>query len=266
MFKERLILAIPSGPQVPGQPRHSEGSRLAVPTHSFLRNGIGWDYILDGYFSYVEGDPMEIAEFRGADIPKVVAENRAHVGIVGLDHVLNLPDEDLEHIEILRKLGYGKCEFRLGVPKDLGYSKDSKLEDVAGLRVATALPVVAMRKFQERRVSVTIVPMDGHVENAYRYKMADAIVDITQSGGTMDRNGLTPAESLESFEAVLIGNKYPLIGRERIKNKLLTSVDRALRNPSTWMIQETPTTNTNSISTNGHIQVIEEQSHQSAVI
>lgn len=236
---ERLILAIPAGPQIPGQPRHSEGSRLALPTHSFLQKGIGLDYTLGRqYFAYVEGQPIEIAEFRGADIPRIVAEGGAHAGIVGLDHVLNLYEDELEHVEILRKLGYGLCTFNLGVPEGMGYTEDSTIEDVANLRVATALPVLAQKIFRERRVPVRIVPMEGHVENAIRYSIADVIVDITESGNTMRGNGLIPTlEPLRAFEAVVIANmdKVQVTGKHKAITNLLTRVDKALRSDN-WKI------------------------------
>jgi ATP phosphoribosyltransferase len=247
MAQERLILAIPAGPREQEQPRHSEGSRLAVPTHTFLQKGLGLRYPWGSgqYHSLVRGVPIEIAEFKGPDVPRAVAEGRAHMGIVGLDHVLNQPNDRLAHIVVLRELGYGKCDFRLGVPipKGQGYSPDSpaaraRLEDVIDLRVATALPVLARRIFDERKIGVTIIAMGGHVENAIRYGMADAIVDITESGGTMIRHQIAPAEHLESFQAVFIGNDYPLEGRERIKNNLLTRVDRALKRPGRWISPE----------------------------
>lgn len=243
MAQERLVLSIPAGPEEFEGPRHSTGSKLSVPTHNFLRRGLDLDYSLAGeYYTFVEGQSIELAEFKGSDIPRIVAEGgRVSLGIVGLDHVLNLPSGQLRQIDVLRKLGFGKCEFRLGVPMGRNYpgvdGEDTLLEDVAGLRVATALPVFAQRKFDERRVRVNIVPRDGHVENAIRYHHADVIVDITETGGTMRRNGLMPAESLEQFEAVLIGNKVWLsdTGRERMVNRLLIRVDRALRNPAAWM-------------------------------
>lgn len=288
--RDRLILAVPAGPRVPGQPRHSEGSRLALPTHSFLRFGVGLDYDMppEQYYSDVETSLIQLAEFRGADIPGIVARGNAQVGIVGLDHVLNLPDEEKEHIRVLRELDYGICEFRLGVPIPKGpdgkqiYSPDSpearaRLEDVASLigledpeelSVATALPILAQRIFRTRRVPVTIIPMDGHVENAIRYRMAHAIIDIAESGGTMIRNGIAPAERLESFEAVLISNDCFLdTGREKIKSRLLTRVDRALKNPGSWINPEDNNLllTANGISTNGYApSVIEEQSPQLA--
>lgn len=260
MAQERLILAIPAGPREQEQPRHSEGSRLAAPTHNFLQNGLNLKYPWESgqYHSFVRGVPIEIVEYKGPDVPKAVAEGKAHIGIVGLDHVLNLPDDRLAHIVFLRELGYGKCDFKLGVPIPKGpdgqqiYSPDSpesraRLEDVRGLiglkdeeelKVATALPILARRKFTERGINVNIITMGGHVENAIRYGWADAIIDITESGGTMIRQQIAPAEHLESFQAVWIGNDYPLKGRERINVNLLKRVDRALKRPSKWMSSE----------------------------
>lgn len=243
----KLILAIPGGPQVPGDPRYPEGSRLAIPTHRFLRIGCGYIYsmIEDQSYSEVEGDSVELAEFKDRDIPKVVAEARTRsstvVGIVGMDHVLNLPSRLLWQVEVVRKLGFGTCDFQLGVRQGYG-TENSTLEEVAGLRIATALPILAERIFRQRGIPANIVPMGGHVENAIRYGIADAIVDVTVSGDTMRTNGLIPAERLleEPFQAALIANRDQLsdIGRQRQLNRLLTRVDRALRSPGTWFNPE----------------------------
>lgn len=242
-YTERLILAISAGPEVDEEPRHSNGSKLSVPTHNFLRKGCGLDYSLAGrYYTNVEGQPIEIAEFKGADIPKIVSEARTKlstvVGIVGLDHVLNSPSGQLNQVEIVRKLGFGRCDFQLGVREGYG-SETSTLEDVAGLRIATALPILAQRIFRERGVGVGLVPMDGHVEQAIRYGLADAIIDITITGGTMRRYGLIPAEKPlpEPFVAVLIANRDQFSDsvRQRQINRFVTRyIDKALRNPTTW--------------------------------
>lgn len=286
--REKLILAIPAGPRVIGEsPRHSEGSRLAEPTHRFLHLGVGLDYHMppDQYYSGVERPLIELAEFKGANIPGFVARGIVHLGIVGLDHVLNLPDGDLKRVIIERKLGYGKCEFRLGVPIPENsdgqkiYDSDSQearaeLEDLRSLlhlrneevlRVATALPTLAERIFNSRNIGVIIVPMDGHVENAIRYGMADAIVDIVQSGGTMIRNGIAPAETLESFEAVLISNSYPLRGKERVRNSLLKRVDRALNNPNKWISSNNVGDTLTGVSINGHTTDAVRQSFRQAI-
>ncbi len=253
MIQERLILAIPAGPEEFESPegRHSTGSKLSIPTHNFLRKGLDMDYSLSGgYYALVEDQPIELAEFKGADIPRDIAQGgRVKFGIVGWDHVLNLPAGQRRQVEVVRKLGYGNCEFRLGVPMGQGYpgidGEISVLEDVAGLRVATALPVLAQRKFDERGISVTIVPRNGHVENAIRYHLADAIVDITVTGGTMLKHGIRPAESLEQFEAVLIANRSWMqeAGSQKIVNRLLSRIDRALKNPNTWMNENNPGSN-----------------------
>lgn len=258
---EKLIIAVPSGPKVPGEPRHSEGSRLAVPTHRFLRDGCGLNYDMPSgkYYGLVRGWPIEIAEFRGSDIPGFVAKGFAQVGITGLDKALDLPDEafgddeQFKAIRILRELGFGTCKFKLGVPRESDYYL---VDNVAGLRVATALPNLTQRIFRERRIAVGIVRMSGHVENAIRYGMADVIVDITETGGTMRRNGLRPIEDpLASFEAILLRNRDDFsVGKEGILDRFLTRVDRALSSPNTWRDSElNEGTNFNSRPSSHHL-------------
>ena len=166
-----------------------------------------------------------------------------------LDKALNLPDDSFEDgefkgIKVLRRLGFGRCNFKLGVPIELDYSS---IEDVSGLRVATALPNLTRRIFRERGISVELVVLGGCVENAYRYGSADAIVDFTETGETMKRNGLKPVEpSLASFEAILLRNNNTFSeGREKMLEKFLYRVDRALKNPGTWINSANSNQNTN---------------------
>lgn len=244
--REGLVIAIPAGPQVPGDPRHSEGSRLAIPTHALLKEGGGLRYSL---FSrrlqgLVKGTMWRIVEFRGSDIPKAVADGDADTGITSLDKVLNLPDEEfdengeLKRIKIVRSLGYGFCEFRLGVPEGLGYSEDATIEIAEGLRVGTPLEYLTKRIFKERRVTpAEFVVRDGHIENTILTGRADVIVDIHETGDTMRANGIIPTrETLLNFHAVEIRTRnYLGRSKEEMFERFDDRIVRALENRNAWI-------------------------------
>lgn len=246
--RSELIIAVPAGPQIPGDPRHSEGSRLAIPTHRMLRLGAGLRYTLEGrqLIGYVSGTSWRIVEFKGSDIPLAVADGDADVGYTTSDKALNLPDEEFDEngefrrIEIMHELGYGGCEYRAGYTKRLGVSEGATLEIAEERIVGVGLEHLAKRIFQERRIKpADYVVRDGHVENTTipPRGRADLILDIYEYGITMIDNQLIPAkEQLMLFQAIQIRRKIYL-GRniEEMIDRFDARIAMALEHPETWM-------------------------------
>jgi len=241
---EVLVIAVPNGFRDPRKSpsRHTDASILADPSRRFIEKGCGLSYQAgpdDPYYGFADGYPVEFVEMRGQDITAAVGDKQSgiHLGITGRDRYENSPESLLDLIEVVRPFPFGRCDLKLGVPTNSPtFSKDTTLEDIAGLRIATGLEVIARKILVERDIDANIIPMAGHVENAIRYNLADVIMDITETGGTMIRHGVTPAERLRSFYAVLIGKKGSL-GEDidLIKSWFLDRVDMTLANPSMWM-------------------------------
>lgn len=245
--KSELIIAVPAGPQIPGDPRHSEGSRLAEPTHRLLQEaGLRYSLVGRQLTGAVLGTNWRIVEFRGSDIPKAVAEGDADVGFTTSDKALNLPDEEFDEngnfrrIEIMRELGYGGCEYRAGYTERLGASEDTKLEIAEGHTVGVGLYYLARRIFQERGIKpIDYVVRDGHVENTTIPPRGRAllILDIYETGVTMRANDLKPAnEQLMLFQAIEIRRKGSL-GRnaEEMMARFDSRIAMALENREAWM-------------------------------
>lgn len=256
-IQERLVIAVPNGFREIGEApsRHTDASKLAVPARRLFEIGCYLPYVTapkDPYWGFADNFPVEFVEMRGQDIPRAVSDSsNVHLGIVGTDRYENSTQNLLDEIEVVRRLGFGKCEFRLGVPAGSEkFSQNSRLEDVKGLRIATGLNVLTKRIFRDRGVDAKIILMSGHVETAVRYNLADVIIDITETGETMRRNDLIPAESLGTFEAVLIGDRRPLSTKiQSIKDELLKKIDVALECPEIWLTLG----NTNGNGTDGQV-------------
>lgn len=255
MSQERLVIAVPNGFRdiTRGPSRHSDESRLAAPTRRLIEQGCRLPYQashVDAYFGFAEGFPVEYVEMRGQDIPGAVADRNSgiHLGVTGKDRYDNSPDELFDYVGIIRPLPYGRCELQLGVPDDEpNFSEKTTLEDVvnlritmgedvASLRIATGLERTVNRILTARMIPATIIPLNGHIEIVTRYNLADVLIDITETGGTMRRHGITPAERLRSYYAVLLSKKGELDkGVEAVRSWFLDRVDVALANPNTWM-------------------------------
>ena len=88
-----------------------------------------------------------------------------------------------------------------------GCAAERRIEELAGLRVATAYPVSTRRLLGERGVEVELVPVSGSVEATPRLGLADAIVDLVSTGSTASANGLRRIGSLLASQAVLVGGR-----------------------------------------------------------
>jgi len=158
--------------------------------------------------------PLEVLYLRDDDIPHAVAMGVADVGIVGMNEVA----EKGQDVEVVEKLGFGKCRISLAIPKNEEYTS---VKYFNGKKVATSYPVVLAEYFRKEGVRADIHTIAGSVEIAPSVGMADAIFDIVSSGGTLVSNGLKEVEKVLFSEAVLIANRK-LTGEKRdILEKLL---------------------------------------------
>ena len=142
--------------------------------------------------------PVDLLLVRPSDIPEYVQDGVVDVGITGANLVL----EARAAVETLAELGFARCTLEAAVPED---SAGRSVEELDGLRVATAYPASTQRLLEERGVSAELVPVSGSVEATPRLGLADAIVDLVSTGSTMDANGLRRVGVLLESQAVLIG-------------------------------------------------------------
>jgi ATP phosphoribosyltransferase len=156
---------------------------------------------------------LEVLYLRDDDIPQAVAMGVADLGIVGLNEV----EEKQQPVDIVHKLGFGKCRLSIALPKAEEYPSVKQLE---GKRIATSYPVILQKFLDGQGVRAEIHPIAGSVEVAPVVGMADAIFDIVSSGGTLITNGLKEVEKVLWSEAVLIA--HPRLDGE--KKRLLSQL------------------------------------------
>lgn len=154
-----------------------------------------------------EGFPLEVLYLRDDDIPQAVADGVADIGIVGLNEV----EERDRDVDVIHRLGFGKCRLSLAIPKDEEYTGTGWFN---GRKIATSYPCILGRFFSGKGIDANIETIAGSVEIAPSVGMADAIFDIVSSGGTIVSNGLKEVEKVLYSEAVLIGNRS-LSGEKR---------------------------------------------------
>src|SRR5690606_12158189 len=145
-------------------------------------------------------DPqVEILFARPVDIPEYVANGAADLGITGHDMDL----ERKSDVSELLDLKIGSASLELAVRDDAG---DTNPLDLEGTRVATEFPVISKEYFQEKGISVTLVPVGGACEATPYLGIAEAIVDLSSSGNTLRSNRLRVIDTVLPTTTMLIAN------------------------------------------------------------
>src|SRR5712692_8193709 len=141
--------------------------------------------------------PVDLLLVRAADIPEYVQDGVVHAGITGA----NLVAEAEARVETLTELGFARCTLEAAVPED---APQQALEELDGLRVATAYPRSTRALLEARGIRAELVPVSGAVEASPRLGLSDAIVDLVSTGSTASANGLRRIGALLESQAVLI--------------------------------------------------------------
>jgi ATP phosphoribosyltransferase len=144
---------------------------------------------------------------KDGDVPLYVERGAADLGVCGLDQVLESGADLLTPIDF----GFGKCRLCLAAPRGSKLASQAALSDAAelgrSLRVATKYPRLSARWFARRGVPVDLVALSGSVELAAVSGLTDAIVDLVESGRTLEENGLVAVDELLSVSARLVVNR-----------------------------------------------------------
>lgn len=181
--------------------------RLAEPSWRLLRDaGLSFEQTERTLSVRVSNVDLDLLFVRTEDVVELVSDGVAELGITGQDLLAELRAD----LPVLAELGFGRCRLVAAVPED---GELGRLEDLAGMRVATAHPEVTGRFFGERGIDVSVVPLRGSVEVAPKLGIAEAIVDLASSGSTLLLNGLRPIHTLLESQAVLVADPDSLDGR-----------------------------------------------------
>ena len=163
----------------------------------FREIGIDIDDAKRKYMSRAANFPVEMLYLRDDDIPGVVANGSANLGIVGYNEVV----EKGYDVKVEEKLGFGGCRLSLAIPKNEEYSGPAYFK---GRKIATSYPKILRKFLDDNGVDATIEVITGSVEIAPAAGIADAIFDIVSSGSTLVANNLQEVEVVLESEAVLI--------------------------------------------------------------
>ncbi|HLU76435.1 MAG TPA: ATP phosphoribosyltransferase [Burkholderiales bacterium] len=152
---------------------------------------------------------------RASDTPTYVQYGAADLGIAGKDVLYEHSGEGLyQPID----LEIAKCRMMVAVPD--GFDYESAVRKGARLRVATKYLRIAREHFAAKGVHVDLIKLYGSMELAPLVGLADVIVDLVSTGGTLKANNLRAVEEIMPISSRLIVNQAAL----KLKRPLLQPV------------------------------------------
>ncbi|NOZ82911.1 MAG: ATP phosphoribosyltransferase [Euryarchaeota archaeon] len=205
--------------------------KIAVPNKGRLHepaiqlmNRAGIAVLSDGrrLFAGTSDPEIQVLLVRAIDIPELVAEGVADLGITGYDVVV----ESGYPVELLLNLDFGKARLVLAVPENSGISRVEDLPQ--GTRVATEFPNISKNFFRKRGVEVRVVPLSGACEIAPHIGLAETIVDLVSTGTSLKMNKLVEVETVLETSAYLIGNREAVREKQEKVEEIVTAFSSVL--------------------------------------
>jgi ATP phosphoribosyltransferase len=177
----------------------SKGRLAEISTELLLEAGLRFRRQDRSLFARVKEMPIDITFLRTDDIPVLCAEGAIDLGITGADLVAESGAELTKRMD----LGVGNCRLAVCVPEDGGIKSP---QDLANQRIATSFPNVTQGYLAGHGVTAHTTKLTGSVEVMIALGVADAIVDLVETGSTLAANRLRILDEIGKYETVLIQN------------------------------------------------------------
>ena len=182
-----------------------KGSLQKATIHLFEKSG--WRINVNGrsYFPDINDDAIECSICRAQEMSRYVESGAIDAGLTGKDWI----EENGSDVEVVDDLVYSKvsqnpARWVLAVPKD---SSIRSLEDLKGRKIATELVNYTRRYFEERDIDVQVEFSWGATEAKVVSGLADAVVEVTETGSTIRAHGLEIIHEFMQSNTQLIANR-----------------------------------------------------------
>jgi ATP phosphoribosyltransferase len=210
----RLLIALPKGRLGDELVPRLQGSPLALDTAALNSRVLRIPTATPG---------VEALLLKGADLPRYVAAGVAALGVVGSD---TLDEVNVDLLE-LADLGFGACRISLCAPA--GQTLDL-LRAKPHLRLATKFPRATEIWLEREGLTAEIVPLSSSAELAPLLGLADAIVDLVQTGSTLRAHGLEEIALLGGSSARLVASRGAFLSEPDRIQPLAEILIQVLRN------------------------------------
>ncbi len=174
--------------------------RLAEIAEALLKDaGLSFRRSERSLFARCKELPVEVTFLRTEDIPVLCAEGAIDMGLTGADLIAESGADVRKRLD----LGVGLCRLAVCVPDDGRITSPAQLN---GARIATSFPRVTESYLQKHHAQAHLVTLSGSVEIMIALGVADAIVDLVETGSTLAANHLRILDEIGRYETVLIQN------------------------------------------------------------
>lgn len=205
--------------------------KLGIPKGSLEKATIelfaksGWKISVNGrsYFPDIDDPEISCSMCRAQEMSRYVENGTLDCGLTGKDWIL----ENESQVVVVADLVYSKvsknpARWVLAVPKEAPYKS---LEDLANKKIATELVNFTKKYFAERNIPVKVEFSWGATEAKVEAGLADAIVEVTETGSTIRAHGLKIIYELMQTNTQFIVNREvwenDLWKKEKIENLVL---------------------------------------------
>lgn len=193
--------------------------RVADDTLRIFSSIFGEDFVFDDRKLILNKGNFSFLLVRNQDVPTYVYYQAADLGVVGLDVL------EETKIDVLRLLDMqiGKCKIVVGSEnnKPIDYTKPY-------IKIATKMPNITQEYFSRRAIGVDVIKLYGSIELAPLVGLADGIVDIVETGTTMQQNNLKIDSVIMESSVFLIANKNSFFEKKKEILDLQAKIRKAL--------------------------------------
>ena len=159
---------------------------------------------------------VKVLVIRGWDVPTYITSGAAHLGIVGKDILMEKEEEEFVELSDLK---LGQCRLSLAGTENI-------LTGSSKLKIATKYPKSATKFMNSIGIQAEIIYLNGAQEIAPILGLSDAIIDLVDTGKTLEENGLKEIKTISEISTRLIANKASLKTKSDLINEIKESLTK----------------------------------------
>ena len=197
-----------------------KNGRLSEESLTLLKKcGVSFSYSADKLFIRSSNMMIDLLMVRDDDIPNLVNQNIADLGIVG-ENVLK--EKQLANKNIIVKkeadLGFSKCRLAFAKPKEMSDN------DLNNKKIATSYPAIVGNYLKKENITAEIIEIHGSVELTPFVGIADIVCDLVSTGITLESNNLEESVTILNSQALLIKSSEVDESKNMLIKKLVSRI------------------------------------------
>lgn len=166
---------------------------------------------------------VRVVIVRASDVPTYVQYGAADMGVAGRDVLI---EHGSDGLYAPLDLKIAKCRMMVAVPEGFDYA--SAVRQGARLKVASKYIKTAREHFAAKGVHVNLIKLYGSMELAPLAGLADAIVNLVSTGGTLKANKLVACEHILDISSRLVVNQAALKVKREILQPIIDAFAQAV--------------------------------------